>query len=876
MTGLLPPLPVALVGLFNLLLRATINVFFIAAQTLFFKTAGVMGLPYVYAAMNLVYIALQAGAVRRLTGSPGSHVQRLSAAFCTIALGRMLLPPAVVWLDTAFLLAVMVYELFFNQFFTHWLNDVLPLDEGKRYLPFINACGSLSFIVSGVTMRLALSVTSLTTVLAADVVAFAVAAACFPIVRSRFSERSGHAPDEPTGPGAGAVVEAGASDTDGRWAFGSRLAALALLFTLSKYWLDYQYSRAITAACDTPERLASFIAVFTSCTDALVLLTQMTVAAAVMKRFRLPRILAILPVAVGAAALASLGSGFHAVLATQFLFTWIAKSFHHAAMTLIVGILPTAPRLKVLSAIGIGASIGSMLSAVVLMGVQRHLAPELAFGALAAVLGLMALSVIPLERAWGRELGRVLDGSAVVGEGERLAAIETLRALSAGERLQRLEHLLQGSEQERLASLELMDGIPREAAEHLLIERLRHETSPRVRAGVVRRLVGLGAAVSRWAGADLLPADEADPRVLANLLEGLAELDAGESFLPQIRVHLGHVHHRVRAAAAEALIRLSSDPGDIEAGLGVLERMRGAPESLERAAAVAVLGRLQHEAFREELAGGLADPDERVASQAIAALRRLPLPEVAETLRRAAAGFAPRLAAEATAAAESVELVTCAGFSQIIEALGPEERAGIVNRLGDWRRDSRIYLVIRALQVEPAALRSALVAAIERISSPAVRGLVTQAFGQDGPAVVWKAEAVSDAVARLELGDLADVALLLRLLREHGATEPIVPLLLPVLDRIEQDIKNAPPSRAPGGDVRFKLAVTAASAAATEPARVVETLDRAIRGDRFVASLSWEYLELQLGTAVADRLARLVKTAAAAGAASDTIGTHAS
>ncbi|HEY9069297.1 MAG TPA: hypothetical protein VIV61_03515, partial [Candidatus Ozemobacteraceae bacterium] len=219
-------------------------------------------------------------------------------------------------------------------------------------------------------------------------------------------------------------------------------------------------------------------------------------------------------------------------------------------------------------------------------------------------------------------------------------------------------------------------------------------------------------------------------------------------------------------------------------------------------------------------------------------------------------------------------LLTCTGFSQIIEGLDPDERAGIVNRLGDWRRDSRIYLVIRALQVEPAALRSALVAAIERISAPAVRGLVTRAFGQDGTAVVWKPETAAGEIAHLELGDLADVALLLRLMREHGATGPIVPLLLPVLERIESDIQIAPPVRDPGSDLRFKLAVTAASAAAAEPARVVETLDRAIRGDRFVASLSWEYLELQLGKAVSDRLARLVKTSVEAGPASDTIGKH--
>ncbi len=861
MTGLLPPAGVLMIGLFSLLLRATVNIFFIAGQTLFFKTAGVTGLPYVYAVMNVVYISLQAGAVRHLTGSSGTYLQRLSAAFFAVAFVRLFTPVGdSAWLDTGFLLAVMVYELFFNQFFTHWLNEVLPLDEGKRYLPFINGCGSLSFIVSGVVMRLALSVASLQTVLAVDAFAFAGAAALFRLVRGRFRERSeAVSPTSPAPATESSGIDAAPPGADVGRSFANRLAALALLFTLSKYWLDYQYSRAITSAYDTPERLASFIATFTACTDALVLLTQMAVAGFVMKSVRLTRILAFLPVTVGLAAFASTGGAFSAVLATQFLFTWLAKSFHHSAMSLIVGVLPAKPRLRALSTIGICASAGSMASALLLMAVQNNLAPGIAFGSLALVLGLMAASVLPLERAWEAALGHILDGEAAAsGRGGRLMAIESLRALSPAERLQRLETLLRGTEEERLAALELLEGIPRVAWQQPLVDLLRTETSPNVRSGIVRRLLSGDGAVSRWIGADLLSAGETDPRVLSNLLEGLADIDADRAFLPWIRTCLGHPHHRVRAAAAEGLIRLNGDVGDIETGLRTLSGMSRSTDPIQRAAAIAVLGRLQHEAFFDELTSGLSDPDERVASQAIAALGRLPLPETGQVLRTAAGTLPKRLAPEAEAAAQSIEMLTCRGISQVVETLDPAERAQVVNRLGTWRHDSRIYLLIRALQVESDGLRAALAESIEKIGAPAVRSLITHGFGQDGSSVVWLADRVAPEIAGLAVQDLGDVALLLRLMREHGAHDRIGTLLVPLLERIERDIDETP-VQSVESDLRLRLAITAASARASDPAGVVDALERALRGDRFVASLSWEYLDLQLGTDVAGRLRRLMK-----------------
>ncbi|HNW34408.1 MAG TPA: hypothetical protein PKM25_05710, partial [Candidatus Ozemobacteraceae bacterium] len=594
-------------------------------------------------------------------------------------------------------------------------------------------------------------------------------------------------------------------------------------------------------------------------------LTQLAVAGSVMKLVRLTRILLILPVSVGIAAVITIFSGgFAAVLATQFLFTWIAKSFHHSAVALVIGILPAGPRLRVMSGIGIAASAGSLASAVILMVVQDTLGLPAAFTVLAVFLGVMAVCVKPLELVWQQELSRVLEHAAVTSTGDRIVAIDSLRAVSPAERLRRLEFLLRGSEEDHLAALDLLDDVPRAGSERILIDLLRRESSPKVRAGAVRRLVTHGAAASRWAGADLLASGEADPRVLANLLEGLAELDIGGSFLPGIRNCLSHAHHRVRSAAAEAVIRLSEAPDDIETALRSLCGMRVSADSFERAAAIAVLGRLQHEAFLDELRVGLDDADERVAGQAVAALQRLLLPEAAQALRNAAGKLPKRLAAEAEAAAESVEMLTCSGISQVLEGLEPLERAKVVARLGDWRHDSRVYLLIRALQIEPAQLRAALVASIEKIESQPVRGLMTRAFGQSGSAVIWHAEQFAAWISDLAVSDLPDIALLLRLMREHGTSECIEVLLLPLLDRIERDITATPPTRAPESDLRFKLAVTVASTRATDSAGVVDALDRALRGDRFTASLSWEYLELQLGKPVVGRLARLVKTAAAA------------
>jgi HEAT repeat protein len=859
--------PLALVCAYYFLVKGTVNVLFIALQTAFFRQAGVEALPYLYTAMNVAYILIQGAVVRRLSARSAAYIAGTSRALLVVLLVRVLAPGMEGAAASAvMLLAVMVYDLLFNLFFTHYVNEVYSLKEAKANLPIITACGSSSFIASGVALKLSLSVLSMGAVLVAAVAGFAVSQALFVLVRRA------HGDGLPTaGPRAATARSRPVRRAPGPRLppLGRRVAALSFLTMAGKYWLDFQYSRAITATFQTEKDLASFIAVYTSATDLLVLVGQLVVAGPALGRLPLVRVLALMPATALAGCLATMATGSApAVLATQFAFTVLTKMLHTPASSLLFSVMPASDRMAAMSSAGVASSAGCMIVGLALIAVQQWLTTSGAFLVLLLVFATLLALVLTTGPAYAAQLEHTLSAARASDWHEGLEALEALEALehvSPDARTRQLARLLAGNEEARLAAVRHAARLAPDQVSALLMPAVAREDSPRVIASAARVLCAGGGAAERRRMMELLGDESVDARVRANIAEAVSDLGSsgrldtglGPDALARLEPLLDHAHPRLRASAAAAMASLSRETASVEAALRCLAAMRRArADAATRAAAVAALGRIGEEVFLPDLVESLADTDDRVAAQAVSAVARLPSPDSAEALRRTARTRAgTRSGGRAAAELERMGRRLTEGVSQVLDALSGPERAGAERLLGELHEPERLELLLAVLRVPDAGLRGSLTSFVaHRPTGPAVLGRALIAT-PDG--VRLDAGALAGAIADGELdGDaLAD---LVRLLGPAGHGHVADRLVAARLGRLWLDLAcrelfgDAPPVvvRREAVDARLAADLARVAALAAErcpwPDRASDALAKARSDDRFVAALALEYLEGQV------------------------------
>ncbi|MFZ2957130.1 MAG: HEAT repeat domain-containing protein [Candidatus Ozemobacteraceae bacterium] len=693
--------------------------------------------------MNIIYIAIQGLSLQKLKAQSAVYLRRLCFGFAVLTglfgiagIGSAAPSgtPSVTtsgvqtiasWgIVTAFLLSVMIYELFFNQFFTHYLNDLFPLQEGKANLPIITAAGSLSFIASGLFLKITLSVMPLDAVLGIGLFFYLAFQLILPLIAKWYEGTTRPSSSQPrspiqtpsAAPSAPFPEQAPNPQTlpappSGFSAFGRAFCLLAFLCILGKYWLDYQYSRAITDLFHGEKELAGFIGLFTASTDALVLIGQMTIAGPVLAAVPLPIVAGFLPAIVLLAGFFPLITGSAVgVLITQFLFTLTAKTFFNPVLGLLPAVLPAAPRLRLMGAMGMSASAGAMIAGVSLLFVQRLLGIQAAFVLLTVIFAGMLFLIGPIRAGYRRELLSALDGIDVHA---RLEAMTPLMHLSIDDRVPRVERLLNASEEDvRLAAIPLAAALPAATAVQLLSPRLADSESSKVRTAAVRALAALGSTAITPIIAKTLSDPDVEPRMKANLIEGLGEFAGGATFLPEVVPFLEARDHRLRANAAVTIIRLGNRRDELETALSTLWDMLGESTAAPRAAAVSALGRLQHEVFLPELGTILqSDPDPRVIFLAVQALAGIPLQAAADLLagvHPSDGRFSPEVVEEAKRAREAIERMSLDSMVHLFDTLTAEERtalAGPLSHVGDKARREAIFT---ALALPDSQARAAL------------------------------------------------------------------------------------------------------------------------------------------------------------------------
>ncbi len=842
-----------LVSAYQFLVKALVSIFFVTSLTIFLKKAGSQGMPYFYTSMNIVYISIQSFAARKLKGDSAGYLSISAWAIFVLSILRVTMPAADhLYIVTGFLLSVAVYDLFFNQFFINFINDIYPLQEGKANLPFISAFGSLGYIASGVVLKLALSVVDIRTVMAGNIVLILISQGVLVLTKRAAGVEQKEEKDKKEKKEEKEKEEKEAPDDVSIGILGKFLVAVFFFQMFGKYWLDYQYTKTINAAFTTEEDLASFIAIFCACCDFLVLASLMGLTGRLLKKIRLSTALSFIPVALFFLCIPVIfTSSFYLIVTCQFIFVFLARALHNPSAGLIVAIMPAARRIRTMSYAGMAASSGSLLVGLSLLVVQDILTTPVAFATSLLMFASTFIAVRYIDSAYQQELVRALDEGSNEG---RLAAARKLAAMASyNERVERLQEYLQGDEELKKEAITLAAPLRPGDVENLLLPLFEGAENPHLQASAARVLVTSGGEHAREKLAELMMDKDGDARLRANIVEAIGMINEGVSFVKRAAELLNDDNHRIRANSAVTVIRLSNDENDVQKALDTLWKMLDDKETpINRAAAVSAMGRLQHYAFVPELADSLRDPQEEVANQALLALGQLPTPAVAELLHEYLGEKPPEVMANrARLELNRIKRLNVEEVCQLLDAFDADERARVGNFLAGIEDDAEMAVVMHALRITNGGHRRAFTTFFKEEHDKRLYETMRECFKEEesGDCVI-DADCIANTVTNTDLLQNQSFSKIMELLAFEKAMELYDKLLLHyvkrlfVLDCSLQQLEVEEGKEIVKEERQILCELTAARTG--EVSRALDALENVQSSDTFAASVGIEFLSSRL------------------------------
>lgn len=783
------PSPAWLLAVQFLLQKASNNLLYLSLLTVFLKSAGPEGLPWIYVLVNLSFIGLQFGIASRTEGREGHW---LLAAFSWPAVIFAVAAGATVQgasgpLLMVFLILAILIDLFTNQAFSNMANQYLPLQEAKQVLPGIFAAGSLGYILSGILLKFVLDIVGIrgllwftalliviqhlllvslepyeratqgpvpavpaTTPAAAAAGAEAVAAAGE--AAGGGTGAKGGAAGKPTaGTGARATGAAPPTATPPsapgvtppwRHPLAQLLIVSSFLILFNKYLIDYLFAGAVNRHFPSAQDLAVFMGVFGASADLTVIGLQTLVMNHVFARFPIGRVLMVVPaLLVLLCGGAAFGALFLLVVTIQFFVLLNSKNFTVPATSILLGAVRQQERGAVRRHIGIACSVSSLLVGGILLAVRGRVSPEGLF--LTAALGyvLMAWAHHRLDAAYAQTLRQTISESPEADDPEWL---ESLRFLGARERFSRLQDLLTHPEPG------IRKGAIREAAllspdevHRLLLPMLETERDPACLAAVARTLLDV-LGPDTLCNLEMLLAGNDDPRLTADLLEAIGRVGSGEAIEDMVELFLAHDHHRIRGSAAMSLLRLTRRPERLEEALRGLARMARDRGPLSRATAAAVMGEMAMPLFIPALEVLSTDPDETVARNALQALAKMQSSRALAILESRCQHPHPGVAGTARALFREASRQGIAQIGSLLKGFSGAERHRLAQSLRTMHGERLLGLLARVLGLERPVAREGLVRLLQEGHAETIelvdRCLAT--VGEDGSEIslepVWE------------------------------------------------------------------------------------------------------------------------------------------
>ncbi|MBI4863252.1 MAG: hypothetical protein HY815_23755 [Candidatus Riflebacteria bacterium] len=873
--------------------RSVTNVMLIASTTLFLNRAGVDQLPLMYVLMNILAIALQVWTSANRELSSYRLLRRVSVvAIAGTAMAPLFLLSGTPWVVLVSIFAlqigIRIFEILSGTLFLNIVSEVYPLRESKIKIPRLLAAASASVIVSGLLVKPVTDWISVEKLMPA-VALLLLLGQLFLVRLGRVLERvgakargtgtSGSTEDE-----AARVAAEGVAGSEPERARGQSparpeqpptqkerrgimdlelvrgMTAVAFLVSYLKFLLDFQYSKAVAERFSDKASMASFMGFYESGTTMLIIAAQAGLTAPALRRLKLGVVVALLP---GTMVLACLAGAFWpvfvVVVGAKVLYTVLSNALYNPAGSLLVGPLVAESRERARAAVSAATSLGCLSVGVSLHLGVKNLSPVSYFVAMSALFAVALALCRRLDRAYMDELSRELSGADA---GRRLENVRALRVVSSTYAARRLIELLDDPAPEvRERAVREVKFLGQSAARRVLEVVLTGRGDSRLKASALDEAVHvLGTEVLQLALPHL---DDPDRRVQANALEAVATVGSSQA-IEVLGSRIDSRDHRIRAIAAMGLVRNSDSQATLQTGFGALAALARGEDHLWRASAAVAMGELGYPFFVRALLTLATDPVDQVADRAIEALERLRAPEAVPGLMTLAQQpQASHRWARFQTACRQLEDRGTSELLQVMENLSAEERTRIKENLREMRHSVRAQVLGRALSLSSARARQSVIAYLHRATHPGAPTLVGACLEAEEPTIAPALEAMRSggyrgegAISRLLSGFMtpANGALLRAYLRELW--EHVRATLVITRRWLEGTREDAAAARRRARLLSHGFALV--GLLSESPREVVETLEKALEGDRFVSSLSMELVVARIGVEAGDDLLPLL------------------
>ncbi|MBF0408274.1 MAG: MFS transporter [Candidatus Riflebacteria bacterium] len=842
-----------LVFLFFFLIRGSINVFFVTSQTVFFIVSGVSNLPAIYTIMNLVYISLQFFSLKSCGTDSLKYIIRVMLLFMIILILRIFVfTDSGGFIAAGFLLSVMLFDIFFSQYFMHFINDLYPLQEGKKVLPRISGIGSLSFIISGLLLKGFLEIAGIEAIVISTFIIYLFSVAVIILISSLLAGKTRL---------SDALNQSNSVEMPG--ASGLRLNGLPFLILITifinmfgKYSLDFQYSKVITSEFQSSEKLAGFIAVYSAVTDIAILVLQYFLSGKIFHIFGLSRSLEILPFSIFILSLLSFFEpSFYPVLLTQFCFTLLSKSVFQPSVSLITGVFSSAERMKMINLIGITGSAGAILSGLSLIFLKNYLDMRMSMFVITIIFAAMAVAAGKSALAYPQELDRRLLTRSEIDHD----AIETLVFCRDDEqKIRLLDKLLNGDYEMKKMAIEKAHFLSVFAATDFLKKVILYEEDQKIAADAAKVLSSVYGEDGTETILKLLSDSEISERSKCSILESLNEKNyryAEKTIISFLRSN----HHRLKSSAAFLIIRFSENTADIKAALSeIFCMLNDIDDPLKRSAAVACLGILQYEVFAGNLCGMMLDSDRKVAENAVHFLCRLNLPQTEIVLREylkkcPETDIRQHIETEIS----RLRITSNASSSSVLYSLPEAERNNALIRFSKISNDQVIEDLIRILLLDNSSCRQFLFGFFEKRSDSKLLHIVADSIVQCGK---LSCDNLKDKLLSVpcfpdsEMSEMSEHAL------QAGIKDVFFILYKSIFLLLKQKSDYTADLTEHGNIENLFFRLASASSRGSSPNKISEAITQAVSGDSFASSIAFEFLENHLEREIFDLLSEYLRT----------------
>lgn len=603
------------------LMQASINILYMAGFSLFIKRQGPGELPHFYIVLNIALIATQLLLSRSKIFSSLGLLKRFTVAYLGFVLISPLLMKGIPSLTPYFLFGgSILYDTFSSLLFVEYVTLHYVSRQSKQVLPAIFAAGTMAIIISGFAMKFLLEWLSLFSLYLLG--ASLLLGVLFIVIQEEQRAREGRGPIPSTAIGIDQSGSKPLLDLIKLFPLGGMALGIYFVFSLLRYFLEYQYTTTLNEHVATEENLAAFLGSFFSTTNLVAFGAQVFLSKHLFQWFSLGRLLRILPIVICAVAVLSIWlPAFWMVLIAQFSYAALFKICVKPGITVMVNPIPNPARTKLRLAQSFSFSLGNLATGVVMLLGGASIMHSASLWLIIGVLCLILIGFsFRVDRLYLGALNGALATRGAEGDPE---LFESLHYAPYTVQLREIAKLLQDpKEAVRLQALQELEHLQAPDVAVLLRERLAKEPSARVLASMVALLLKSEPDVS--AAIVNLLGTHTDDRVRANILEALGHLDEellpAETYLP----YLAHQHHRVRASAIFAVLTHEQKVEYLERALSELHRMlKDQSSELNRASATAIIGKLKQPILGFTLGDMLKDPSLLVRRNALRSLGKL-------------------------------------------------------------------------------------------------------------------------------------------------------------------------------------------------------------------------------------------------------------